>query len=95
MLSYAALFDNYDVILFDYRWSNNYFLSLFKSIATCSLTKRMLLVEEEEVNAALDFVQQHKKYEKIIGLGECYSTYLFTKIQSDLHKKQAAAHSHI
>jgi hypothetical protein len=83
MCAFANLFDTYDVISIDYRWSNNYFSSLLTSIILCSPIQRMLLDEEEEVYAAIDFIKQHKKYEKIIGFGECYSTFLLTKIQAD------------
>jgi hypothetical protein len=43
--------------------------------------------EEEEILTVLDFLQKHKKYTKTVALGECYSTYLFTKIQADLFKE--------
>ena len=84
---YARLFDKYDVISIDYRWVNNYFSSLIKSIILCSPVQRMLLDEEEEIYAALAYLKNHKDYEKIIGLGECYSNFLLTKIQADETQK--------
>ncbi|MFH1832451.1 MAG: hypothetical protein ABH827_06685 [bacterium] len=92
MRVYAHLFDIYDVILFDYRWCHHYFSSLLKSILLCSPTKRMLLDEEEEIYAALDYLKKHEitrsqKYEKIVGLGECYSDFLLAKIQADAIEK--------
>ena len=83
MLKYAKLFSNYDIILFDYRWRDSYASSLLKSLALCSPTQKILLDEEEEILAVIDFVKNRKNYEKIIGLGECYSNFLFAKIQSD------------
>jgi hypothetical protein len=87
MYTHANLFSDYDVILFDYRWNDNYGSFLFKSLALCSPTQRILLDEEEEVCAVLDFLHKHKDYAKIIGLGECYSNFLFAKIQADEIKK--------
>ncbi len=83
MHTFAKLFDTYDVILFDYRWHKSYLSSLVKSLCKLSPTKHMLFDEEEEVRTVLDFLKHHKKYEKVVGLGECYSNFLFAKIQSD------------
>ena len=83
MLEFAQLFDRYDVIVFDYRWRDTYARSLLQSLVLCSPTQRMLFDEEQEIRAVIDFLARHKKYEKVVGLGECYSNFLFAKIQAD------------
>jgi hypothetical protein len=83
MAIYAKLFSDYDVILFDYRWHKNYGSFLLKSLALCSPVQRILFDEEEEVRTVVDFLRRYKNYEKIIGLGECYSAFLFAKVQAD------------
>jgi len=83
MVEHAELFKEYDLIIFDYRWNGKYEKFLAKSIATCSPVQKVLLNEVEEVQAVINFVKEHKKYSRVIGLGKCYSSFLFAKIQID------------
>ncbi|MBX9831303.1 alpha/beta hydrolase [Candidatus Babeliales bacterium] len=82
MLGHAYLFDC-DVIMFDYRWHESYKTFLLKALASCRPTQRILHDEEQEVRTVLNFIRTLKKYKRVIGLGECYSTYLFAKVQAD------------
>lgn len=83
MLVFAKLFTEYDIILFDYRWNNCYYTSLVKSVIRGGPLKNILFDEEAEIRAALQFLQRRKQYTRIVGLGECYSCFLFAKIQAD------------
>ena len=82
MLGHAYLF-NCDVIMFDHRWHQSYGTFLLKALASGWPTQRILHDEEQEVRAVLGFIRTLKKYKRVIGLGECYSTYLFAKVQAD------------
>ncbi len=94
MLKYAALFETYDIILFDYRWCKQYGWLLAKSIALFSPIQRILLDEEQEVRAVLSYIQD-KNFQKVVGLGVCYSNFLFAKIQSDDAKKDRGPFTHL
>ncbi len=87
MEDFAELFSSYDVILFDYRWNGKYESFLAKAIASANPVKKVLLDETQEVEAVLSFVKNRKAYSKVVGLGECYSNFLFAKVQSDNIKK--------
>ncbi len=94
MLHYAALFKNYDIILFDYRWAHQYGWFLTTSFLQCAPVKKVLLNEELVVRAILSSIKE-KKYLQVVGLGVCYSNFLFAKIQSDeskLHGKGPFTH---
>ncbi len=82
MLPTAALFSDYDVILFDYRWSTNFDTYQFKAIATCSFITKMFHNEAEEIRAVLSHIKD-KEYTNVVGLGLCYSAILFAKVQSE------------
>jgi len=87
MQTHADLFSTYDVILFDYRWNGKYESFLAKSCLTCRPIKKILLDEVEEVQSIINFVKKLKSYKAVVGLGECYSNFLFAKIQDDAIKK--------
>ena len=84
---FADIFNTYDVILFDYRWVGRYPLDLAKGILTNSAIQKIVLDEVEEVQTVLNFVKEHKKYRSVVGLGECYSNFLFAKVQADAVKQ--------
>ncbi len=90
MLEYVKLFPRYDIILFDYRWNDKYNTSLLKSFFAGAPTQQILLDEEDEVRVVLEYLQRHKEYKKVAALGECYSNFLFTKIQHDEVEKIGA-----
>lgn len=80
MTCFAKLFQDYDIIVFDYRWSNicSYLLrpsSIFQPV------KSLVLNEIEEVVSVINFLKSYKNYSQIIGLGECYSNFLFVAAQ--------------
>ncbi len=80
---YAELFADYDIVLFDYRWCGNYASSLAKALCQGSPVQKILLDQEEEVQAVIVWTCKHKNYQAMVGLGECYSTFLFAKVQAD------------
>jgi len=82
MLQYAACFESYDIIMFDYRWAHQYGWSLAKALFRCAPVQKILLDEELVVRSVISYVQK-KSYKKVVGLGVCYSNFLFAKIQAD------------
>lgn len=92
----TTIFPQFDVILFDYRWSEGYGAFLRKAALKGRIIKSMILDEEEELKAVLNFVAKRKSYKSIIGLGQCYSCFLLAKIQSNaIKKKEAAQFTHL
>ena len=85
----ARLFKEYDVVLFDYRWhnSNDFFL---KPSTLISPIKKTLYEETEEVLTVVNFFKAIKKYDKVIGLGLCYSgfTFIASQLEEQLKGKQ-------
>jgi len=84
---FAKLFPNYDLILFDYRWNNQYGYFLAKSLLFVRPIKGILLDEIEELETVVHFIKNKKEYKKIIGLGQCYSCFHLLKLQTDMKKK--------
>jgi hypothetical protein len=78
----AKLFPQCDVLLFDYRWAGRYGRTLLRGIIQRKCTERLVLDEEEDLRTVLAFVKQ-LGYTKVIGVCECYSCLLFTKVQAD------------
>lgn len=76
----------FDYILFDYRWTNITSFALTPSIYTCPL-KKIFYDELEEIQAVHTFLTAHKNYNEIIGLGQCYSSFLFVMAQA-LYQKE-------
>ncbi|MBY0353256.1 alpha/beta hydrolase [Candidatus Babeliales bacterium] len=94
MLGHAYLFDC-DVIMFDYRWNQSYRTFLLKALASGCPTQRILHDEEQEVRTVLNFIRTRKKYKRVVGLGECYSTYLFAKVQADERRAGRPGFTHL
>lgn len=87
MAIFSEIFNSYDVLVFDYRWAANIGYKLYPSTIFNPI-KALLLDELEEVQAIINFVKNSKKrYKKIIGLAECYSTYLFLLAQINSQKQ--------
>lgn len=87
MKPFAKMFSSYDVITFDYRWNGQYEKDLAKSILTGKPVQRVLFDPIEELQTVVNYATKQKVYNKVIGLGECYSCFHFAKVQSDAIKK--------
>lgn len=80
MLPEVNMLNDYDVIIFDYRWSN-LTAFLLKISHWLSLGRSLVGDGSKDVLAVLNFLQSKKKYKEIVGLGQCYSCYTFLRTQ--------------
>lgn len=87
MAIFAKMFPYYDVVLFDYRWVNQYGSFLMKSILLGKPVEKILLDPIEELKTVIDYFTGKKIYKKVVGLGECYGCFHLAKLQSDTIKK--------
>lgn len=85
----AHLFYNYDVVLFDYRWSRMVNFCVQPSTLLHPIEK-FLLEEDEEVRTVTRFITSKKEYAQVIGLAQCYSCFTFAKAQ---YQEQCAGSS--
>ncbi len=85
---FAKVFSSYDVVLFDYRWANHHKGFFVKSIFSGNPVKKVLLDPIEELETVVHYFAEKKKYNSVIGLGECYGCFHLAKLQSDAMKKQ-------
>lgn len=86
MLHHVALFEEYDILIFDYRWT--VLISyLLKPDTILHPLNNFIFNEKEEIIAAIEFLKFHKNYVEIVGLGECYSNFLFIMAQADAQEK--------
>lgn len=89
MAPMGDLFNNYDVLFFDYRGHGYTKSKLFKPKTWKNLSQQLLgvdpkkvrlgLSEEKDVHAIVQQACRLKKYTNIIGLGVCYSGLIFIK----------------
>lgn len=77
------LHDHYDVMLFDYRWAGQLGQYLKKSSTLSHPTTALLLNEKEEIESVVAYARGLGTYKKIIGLGQCYSGFVFVLAQAD------------
>jgi hypothetical protein len=75
-----TLGDAYDYVIFDYRWTKSSEM-LWRLNTWVQPSYEILDNSAEEVTSVVDFVRQQKKYDDVIGLGTCYSSYTFLKAQ--------------
>ena len=94
MLPFVKLFPSYDLLLFDYRgvgsdyhlnklsllfpWKWKGFLSWIISKVDFNISGIGTL-EEDDVISVVDACKQKKKYQRIFGLGLCFSSYVFAR----------------
>jgi len=96
METFAKMFSNYDVIIFDYRWEGQYIKYLIKSILMRKPVQKVLFDPIQELKIVLRYAINKKKYKKIVGLGECYSCFHFLKLQSDsINKTGSGLFTHL
>lgn len=81
MLHHVELFEDYDILIFDYRWTNLLY-HLLKPNTLIDPIKSLIFDEIEEIVTAIEFLRSKKDYTEIIGLGECYSNFLFIMAQA-------------
>ncbi len=93
MLRYAVHFDC-DIVLFDYRWVHQYGWFLGRGLMSLAPVKKVLLDEEQVVRSVLAYIGDYH-YKNVVGLGVCYSNFLFAKIQSDDAKKGRGPFTHL
>ena len=80
MLFYARIFYDYDILIFDYRWHD--FKKFITDLDTLTAPFASLMdATKEEVIAVVERSRQMKHYEKVVGLGVCYSAYTFLAAQ--------------
>lgn len=73
--------DGFDYIAFDYRWKD-LFRYVLNPITICRPTQRIFYDEQEEIITVVNFLKSKKNYKEIIGLGQCYSSFLFVVTQA-------------
>jgi len=82
--SLAMLFQNYDVVIFDYR-------TIFKNCKQTkgSTYKKLFEDEKEEIIKTVNFIKNFKKYKTIVGWAECYSCFTFAiaQFEQEINKK--------
>lgn len=77
---------DFDYIMFDYRWKN--ITSYLFNFSTCIRPlQRIFYDEQEEVLAVTRFLKSKKQYKETIGLGQCYSSFLFMMTQAQEQQK--------
>jgi len=77
----ASLYPNYDVVAFNYRWTN--MLRFVCKMSTIfNPIEELFLKEHEEVEAVVSYMKKKKKYSSVIGHALCYSTYPFLDAQA-------------
>ncbi len=86
MLTYAHAFKQYDIVMFDYRWNNMASYSLHPA-TLFNPVKRFMCDPEEEVHTVISFLLSRKSYREIVGLGQCYSNYMFARAQAHAQKQ--------
>ncbi len=89
MTPFVAMFEKYDIVIFDYRGHGYKEKSWLKpwtwEMPRFKVDNRKVklgAVEEKDVFAVVDHFKNTKEYTKINGLGICYSTLIFVKAQS-------------
>lgn len=88
MLFYARVFYDYDLLIFDYRWRDSIKFVLSGQMLLHPIA-HLFEQEKEEVISVVRWGRARKQYEQIIGLGLCYSAYMFLAAQVE-SKKQGA-----
>jgi len=78
MINLAAMFPQYDLLLFDFRWANSDYFKQKKIF----LHPYRSLIDDciKDVRCILDYAHSNH-YKQIIGLGTCYSAGLFPMAQ--------------
>ena len=84
---FISLFPDYDVVIFDYRWLNlqEYTLSL-KTIT--NPTQYWIYDCIEDAKTVVHHFIAQKKYTEVIGLGICYSNFIFATLQAEAETLQ-------
>lgn len=78
----SLLGSDFDYITFDYRWKE--FASFALNPSTYLRPQQKIFYDEqEEVLAVVRFVKSRKEYREVIGLGQCYSSFLFVVAQAE------------
>jgi hypothetical protein len=81
----AALFadQGYDLVLFDYRWAHKLLFHTLQKEHLSDLYNGLMTKQKQEIITVVNHMKSIKNYKAIIGLGQCYSAYLFTLCQAD------------
>jgi len=82
----ARLFNEYDVVVFDYRWHELKKFVLQRSTLTHPINE-LLLKEKEEIITVVRHMKQKKQYATIVGHGICYSTYTLLAAQDEAQQQ--------
>ena len=94
MTPFVAMFEKYDIVIFDYR-GHGYKEKSWLEPWTWEMPRfkvdnrkvKLGAVEEKDVFAVVDYFKGKKEYKEVNGLGVCYSTLIFVKAQS-MRQKQ-------
>jgi hypothetical protein len=84
---YARVFYNYDVLIYDYRWVHDIKSLVFNRNIFKSPTTTLFEWSQEDVQNVVQFGRSYKKYNKVIGLGICFSCYQFLAAQAEYTKR--------
>jgi pimeloyl-ACP methyl ester carboxylesterase len=76
MYYYSKIFPSHDLIAFDYRW-NSMISYAANPAGLIHPLKYWLYSEQHEVEAILKYLKIYKNYTQTIGLGVCYSNFIF------------------
>ena len=90
MAPFGDMFEKYDILSFDYRGHGFESQHPLRPATWTSLSKRIFGIdrkqvtlgqhEDQDVKAIIDVALKRKKYDKVVGLGICYSTLNFVKV---------------
>ena len=79
---FVGMFEDKDLILFDFRWKNLVGYT-FSNLALWRPFKKMFFDEIKDVLAVLAWAGHQKDYRRVVGLGMCYSAMLFVMAQTE------------
>ncbi len=100
MSPFIDMFENHDVVIFDYRGHGfdptKLNLSPTKMLFGVDCSKAMLGADEEkDVFAVIDTLKKKKNYTQINGLGICYSALIFVKATAIKQEKKEKLFDHL
>jgi esterase/lipase len=79
MIPFAAMFNDYDVLLINYR---GHVPTPYK----IDLQTRLGSVEDDDIISIMQYIKSNYQYEKIVGIGICFGGYTLAKAQAKAEK---------
>ena len=99
MAPFTSMFTDYDIVIFDYRGHGIHKSKLFnpttwrinpldKFFNVDTRKTKLGITEEKDVIAVVNHFRETKNYNKVYGLGVCYSALIFLKAQGIWQKEK-------